>query len=142
MSARGRVAAAALEMVGARYRLQGRDPAFGLDCVGLAGLALRAAGCRDEIPGGYALRGGTASAMLALVDRQALIRVDRALPGDLMLFAAGPAQFHLAIKTVRGFVHADAMLRRVVERPGDAPWPMIAAWMPADEFIPIETGDA
>ena len=128
MSARDRIAAAALAVVGTRYRVQGRDPAYGLDCVGLAGLALRAGGCADAVPGDYALRGGTAAVVLALIDRDALRRVDEALAGDLMLFAAGPGQFHVAIRTAGGFVHADAMLRRVVERPGDAPWPMIAAW--------------
>ena len=27
-----------------------------------------------------------------------------------------------------GFVHADAQLRRVVERPGEPPWPVIGIW--------------
>ncbi|WP_443024433.1 peptidoglycan endopeptidase [Sphingomonas sp. Leaf357] len=125
--------AAAQGAVGAKFRLHGRDPAFGLDCVGLAGLAMRAAGCAGEIPGGYALRGGSAVDVVTLIDARALVRVDVPLPGDLMLFAAGPAQFHLAIKSAGGFVHADAMLRRVVERPDPAPWPLVAAWGVAEE---------
>lgn len=133
MSARDKSVAAARGALGAKFRLHGREPAFGLDCVGLAGLALRAAGCEDDIPGGYALRGGTASDMCALIDRQMLMRTDTPLPGDLMLFAVGPMQFHIAIMTPGGFVHADAMLRRVVERPGRAPWPLIAAWMLIDD---------
>lgn len=132
MSGREKSVAAARGAVGAKFRLHGRDPAFGLDCVGLAGLAMRAAGCDGEIPGGYALRGGMADAFVALIDRDKLMRVDVPLPGDLMLFAVGPAQFHLAIKSVGGFVHADAMLRRVVERPDPAPWPLVAAWGVAD----------
>jgi cell wall-associated NlpC family hydrolase len=133
MSARAKAVAAARGAVGAKYRLHGRDPSYGLDCVGLAGLALRAAGCADDIPGGYALRGGTAEDMLALIDRGAMVRVRDPMPGDLLLFAVGPAQFHLAIKSEAGIYHADAMLRRVVERPGAPPWPLVAAWAVIDE---------
>ena len=133
MSARARAVAAARGAVGARYRLHGRDPRFGLDCVGLVGLALRAGGCTDPIPAGYALRGGTAGGMLDLIDRAALRRTDRPQPGDLLLFAVGPAQFHLAIKSADGIYHADALLRRVVERPGVPPWPLLAAWALIDD---------
>ena len=34
------IAAAARALVGVPFRLQGRDPALGLDCVGLVGAAL------------------------------------------------------------------------------------------------------
>ncbi|MDO7843753.1 peptidoglycan endopeptidase [Sphingomonas immobilis] len=111
--------------MGARFRFQGRDPAFGLDCVGLAGLAMRAAGCRAAIPDGYALRGGDPA---VAIDATGLMRVAAPVPGDLLLFMAGAGQFHLAVMVPGGIVHADAMLRRVVERPGDAPWPLVAAW--------------
>lgn len=46
----------------------------------------------------------------------------------MLLMAAGPGQLHLGIRTVGGFVHADAGLRRVVERPGMPPWPLIGVW--------------
>jgi hypothetical protein len=42
-----------------------------------------------------------------------------------MLMRTGPAQLHLAIRTWRGFVHADAALRRVVERPGAPEWEVL-----------------
>ena len=133
MSARAKAVAAAHGLVGTRYRLHGRDPQFGLDCVGLAGIALRAAGCKDEIPLGYALRGGVSDAILLLIDRSSLVRTDRPMPGDLLLFAVGPVQFHIAIKSATGIYHADAMLRRVVERIGALPWPLIAAWALIDD---------
>ena len=38
------IAAAARALVGVPFRLQGRDPVLGLDCVGLVGAAMRAAG--------------------------------------------------------------------------------------------------
>lgn len=105
-------------MVGARFRLHGRDPASGLDCVGLAALAFG----RDA-PTGYALRGGDAEAVAASLDAM-LVRADGAAAGDLLLLRTGPGQLHLAIRTEGGFVHADAGLRRVVERPGAPPWPV------------------
>jgi hypothetical protein len=40
----------------------------------------------------------------------------------------GAAQFHLAVATGPTFVHADARLRRVVERPWPLPWPVEGVW--------------
>jgi len=125
MTGRAGAIAAARGAVGVRFRLHGREPAFGLDCVGLAAVAARAAGFTGAIPADYAIRGADPS---AAIDATALVRVAPPAPGDLLLFAAGPAQFHLAILVAGGIVHADAMLRRVVERPGPLPWPLIAAW--------------
>lgn len=128
MSAAERAIAAARSAIGARFRLHGRDPAFGLDCVGLAGLAARAAGFRGEIPSGYALRGGSAAAIAAAFSAAGLVASDAPGPGALALFKTGPGQFHLAVLVPGGIVHADAMLRRVVERPGSPPWPMLGCW--------------
>ena len=116
------VAEAALRAVGTRFRVQGRG-AEGLDCVGLVALALRAGGYAGAVPSGYSLRGGD----WGLLDRL-LVRVVEAEPGDVLVMAVGPGQIHLGIRTVGGFVHADAGLRRVVERPGMPPWPLIGVW--------------
>ena len=43
------IAAAARALVGVPFRLQGRDPALGLDCVGLVGAAMRAAARRATL---------------------------------------------------------------------------------------------
>jgi cell wall-associated NlpC family hydrolase len=133
MSWRERAVAAAAAAVGTRFRLHGRDPQYGLDCVGLAGLAMRAAGFEGNIPCGYALRGGVAADFVALIDGEPLVRTARPEPGDVMLFAIDAMQFHVAVLTPGGFTHADAMLGRVVERPGPPPWPMIAAWTLIDD---------
>ena len=116
------VAEAALRAVGTRFRLHGRG-AEGLDCVGLVALALRAGGYAGAVPSGYSLRGGD----WGLLDRL-LVRVVEAEPGDVLVMAVGPGQIHLGIRTAGGFVHADAGLRRVVERPGMPPWPLIGVW--------------
>ena len=122
------VAEAARALVGARFRLHGRDPRFGLDCVGVAACALRGGGHAGLVPEGYALRGGSAEGWAARLDAAGLARVDEGAPGDVVLLATGPGQFHLAVLTAQGFVHADAGLRRVVEVPGRPGWPVIGAW--------------
>lgn len=121
-----RVAEAARALIGTRFQAQGRG-ADGVDCVGLAAAALRAGGYAGPVPRGYRLRGGDPAAVTALLDAE-LARSDGAGAGDLLLCASGPGQLHLAIRVAGGIVHADAGLGRVVERPGDAPWPVIGAW--------------
>ena len=127
MSAGERAAAAAQAAVGARFRLHGREPGTGLDCVGLAALAMAAGGRTGAVPTGYRLRGGDARAVRGMVG-EGLVASDGSRAGDLLLFAAGPGQLHLAVRTEGGLVHADAGLGRVVERPGADPWPLLAAW--------------
>ncbi len=112
--------------VGARFRLHGRDLAEGLDCVGLAAWALE----MDGVPTGYGLR--ATPDVAAMLAGAGLLRVDAARAGDLLLCAAGPGLLHLAVLVPGGLVHADAGARRVVERPGEAPWPVLSAWRRAD----------
>ena len=122
------VAAAARELVGMSFRLHGRDPASGLDCVGVVAVSLAGAGWRGPVPSGYPLRGGDVDRIAALLDRL-LPRVKAwRRAGDIVLAVPGPGQFHLLALTDGGFVHADAGLRRVVERPGPPPWPIAASW--------------
>lgn len=125
------IVAAARGAVGARFRLHGRDPASGLDCVGLVAHAC-AGGAARAVASGYPLRGGTPAAIGDQLRAHGLAPVADAAPGDVLLFAAGPAQLHLAIATDIGCVHADAALRRVVERPGPAPWPLLGVWRLTD----------
>lgn len=109
--------------IGARFRLHGRRADDGLDCVGLAGLAYGV-----EAPRGYSLRSGDARAVAAGVAAAGLVRVTDRRAGDLVLFRAGPGQLHLGIDGGESVIHADASLRRVVERPGAAPWPELMRW--------------
>ncbi len=120
------VAAAALTLVGAPFRLHGRDTVHGLDCIGVIAAALRAAGWRGEVPTGYALRGGESGAVAARFDA-VLARGDGTV-GDVLLFRVGPGQLHGAVRVAGGIVHADASLRRVVMRPGEPAWVPIGAW--------------
>ena len=122
-----RVAAAALGLVDVRFRPHGRDPRFGLDCVGLAACALRAGRYRGTVPDDYALRSGDPERARKLIDALGLAQGIGG-PGELLLCASAAGQLHLAISTECGLVHADALLRRVVARPGEAPWPVLGRW--------------
>lgn len=117
----------ALALVGIPFRPQGRDSAHGLDCVGLCMLAydLRPAAARDD----YRLRGDHRHEVETAILRQfrRLPRA-RARPGDLILMMPAHDQLHLGILTARGFVHADAQLRRVVETPGAPGWPVAGTY--------------
>jgi murein DD-endopeptidase / murein LD-carboxypeptidase len=117
------VEAAALALVGAPFRLHGRDPATGLDCVGVIALATE-----RPAPTGYALRGADPARVRGLIEAAGLRAVPDAAPGDVMLMRTGPAQLHLGVLTARGLVHADAGLRRVVERPGRPDWEVVGQW--------------
>ena len=115
----------ARDLIGMPFRLHGRDPATGLDCVGVAALVF---GVRD-VPRGYSVRTADEAGVAAFIDRAGLTRVRRGpVVGDLVLAKSGPAQCHLVVMTDAGFVHADAGIGRVVETPGPLPWPVIAIW--------------
>jgi len=125
------IVAAARGLVGAPFRLHGRDPAMGLDCVGVVALALVAAGCRGvarAVPDGYRLRGGALALHEARLRAAGLVRAGGQRPGDVLLVEAGVAQFHLMIATGDGHVHAHAGLGRVVDMPGPSPWPVLGRW--------------
>ncbi len=112
-------------LVGAPFRLHGRDPITGLDCVGVAALVFGV----DEVPRGYSVRTADGAGVAALVDAAGLSRKARPpAAGNLVLVQAGPAQCHLVVMTAHGFVHADAAIGRVVETPGALPWPILAIW--------------
>ncbi len=113
------------DLIDVPFRLHGRDPDTGLDCVGVAALVF---GVRD-VPRGYSVRTADGAGVAALIDHAGLTRVRRVpVTGDLVLVKSGPAQCHLVVMTARGFVHADAGIGRVVETPGPLLWPVISVW--------------
>jgi hypothetical protein len=129
MSMRGnRIARRARSLVGVRFRPQGRDPVLGLDCIGAAAAAAQVPAQR--VPRGYALRGQHLAAIEQGLSELGWrpVPADQAAAGDVLVCEAGPAQFHLIVRAWDSFVHADAGLRRVVERPLPAPWPVAGAW--------------
>ena len=117
------VAARARALVGTRFRAQGRGR-DGLDCVGLVAAALG----RGDVRRDYDLRGGCLARLEAELRGAGLVPGQGLAAGDVVVMRAGPGQLHLGVWTGGGLVHADAGLRRVVERPGEVPWPVVSTW--------------
>lgn len=117
------IAARALALVGTRFRLHGRDPATGLDCIGLVSAS-------TGVPArtGYSLRGGDPREVETALRAAGFFRVAAAMPGDVVLSRPGPGQLHMGVSSATGVVHADATLRRVVERPGAPEGEILGIW--------------
>lgn len=114
----------ARSLLGVRFRLHGRDPAYGVDCVGLVALATQTAA-----PNGYRRRDCDDQRWCAELDCHFRRRTSAvAAAGDIVLLAPAPTQRHLGIWSGTGMIHADSGLGYVVETPGAPRWPIIAIW--------------
>ena len=127
------IAARACAVVGTRFRPQGRTAREGVDCVGVAAFACDIPS--ERVPRNYALRGEALEEIERQLRDLGCRRVEGHVLelGDIALCRPGPAQYHMVIITPFGFVHADAGLRRVVERPYPIPWTLLSAWRLAEE---------
>jgi len=119
----------ARDLIGTRFVAQGRDPAIGLDCVGLTLLAydIEVVGVSDD----YRLCGAHRDTILRST-KAGFRRVPRPQrrAGDLLVLQPGTAQWHLAVWTGAGLIHADIVCRKIVERPGPSDWPIAAVLRP------------
>lgn len=124
------LALAASQFVGIKFRLNGRDPGTGLDCVGLVFASLKAIGRNPSLPRGYSLRNSRIDHWLGCASSSGFERVaDETAPGDVMLIAPAPGQHHLCITENAGtIIHAHAGLRRVVRQPWHADTDEIMRW--------------
>ncbi|MCX7865100.1 MAG: hypothetical protein N2423_08725, partial [Novosphingobium sp.] len=112
------------------FRLHGRDPATGLDCLGVLSQAMAAIGRPVRLPSGYRLRSHTPSGLDDWAKRCGFEPVSPpSKPGDVMMVCCAPCQPHLLV-IVDGdrFVHAHAGLKRVVIEPCPVTWPIIGHW--------------
>lgn len=125
------LAAAAMGMVGTRFRLHGRSMETGLDCVGLVAVAMKNAGYAPHPPQGYSLRSVSVAQWLGHAKQSGLIPVTA--NGDVVLCMANPVQPHLLIAAPGGFVHAHAGLGRVTFMPELLPWPIAVQWQLANK---------
>lgn len=131
MTAQGSALAGAAErFVGVPFKLRGRDPCVGLDCLGLVLASLAAIGRRGAAAPNYGWRNLDAGAFLPLAASFGLVDArEAAQPGDILLLQPGPAQQHLAIIAhCGGMIHAHAALRRVVLTPAPPLWPLLRRW--------------
>jgi hypothetical protein len=124
------LARAAEGYLGASFRLHGRDPLTGFDCLGLVLFALAEIGRPVHLVLGYGLRNLEPERFLRLPEAAGFAETDTPLEaGDVLLLEAGPAQLHIALVGVDGgIVHAHAGLGRVVHTPFPLPWPVIGHW--------------
>ena len=126
--------ARARDLVGTRFVAQGRDPAIGLDCVGLALLAYAVDAAR--VSDDYRLSGSHRGAILEFAKaRFRRVPRPRRRLRNLLLLRPGATQWHLAIWTGDGLIHADIASRRIVERPGPVEWPVIAVLRPRSRTL-------
>ena len=130
MTSGAALAEAAATLVGARFRMHGRDPATGLDCVGVLAVALAKVGHSASIPISYALKMRELEAFTSLAGGCGFVTADdETAPGDVLLFHVGPCQYHLAIAASDGgFIHAHAGLRRVIHSVRLPDWPVEHHW--------------
>lgn len=130
------LAAKALTLVGTPFRLHGRDPATGLDCVGVLAAALKTCGTAPHLPNGYVLRNRKLPELDKYVVGNGLVTASGpVIAGDVVLVRAGPCQFHLLIAVGSDhFVHAHAGLRRVICGELAADWPILRHWRMATEI--------
>jgi hypothetical protein len=129
------LADAAFRLEGTRFRLQGRDPATGLDCIGVLAAALASIGRMAPLPKTYRLRTSTPGNIDAMAGYCGLRpTAGEAREGDVLLVRVSACQFHLLIALgSAAFVHAHAGLRRVVRHDGPIAWPVIGHWHLPDE---------
>ncbi len=125
------LATAAEALVGTRFRLHGRDPASGLDCIGVFAAAMAGIGRPLAVPNGYAMRLRDIAEFRPLAPTFGFEEITGAVrPGDVLMFAVGPVQFHLGImgRSSGGLVHAHAGLRRVVIGSAGSDWRPAGHW--------------
>jgi cell wall-associated NlpC family hydrolase len=124
------LAGAAADLVGTTFRLHGRDPATGLDCVGLVCAALATIGAKPVAPRGYSLRNLAVDQWLYLAEQSGLVPSSGLIrSGDVLLVALGACQHHLAIaENADSIIHAHAGLRKVVRQRRAPDWRICSKW--------------
>lgn len=125
------LAAAAESLVGSPFRLHGRDPGTGLDCIGLLFASLRIIGLSPAFPTGYRIRTSDYPSLPSLAAVHGFIAAESSVvPGDVLFVRPGPAQLHLVIAGTRrgSLVEAHAGVGRVISRAGPPIEPIIQHW--------------
>jgi len=130
MTGGGALAQAAARLIGCPFRLHGRDPMTGLDCVGLVVAALTATGARPLAPTGYSLRNLSVDQWLHFAARSGLVPSPGPIQtDDVLLIALSRCQHHLAIAADgANVIHAHAGIRQVVHQHLEPTWQVCAKW--------------
>ena len=128
------LAEAAAGLVGCPFRLHGRDPATGVDCLGLVLVALVACGRSAAFTGDSSLRMRSVAGLVHNAPALGFAEVaGKWRAGDIILFSPGQQQHHLAIANGSGsIIHAHAGLGRVACAPPPTEWQAIGHWRLTD----------
>jgi hypothetical protein len=123
-------AQAAETLLGCPFRLHGRDPLSGLDCVGVVMASLQLIGSNPADAVGYGFRNRDYRPYLKLIGTAGFSPHCGPLKtGDLLATVPGPAQLHLlTCATDGGLIHAHAGLGRVVKSPFPITDPLVGQW--------------
>jgi len=125
------LAAAASGLSGCRFRLHGRNPETGLDCIGLLQAAMVAAGGKLLLPNGYTLRQRKAPDLAGIARSMGFqpVGIGTIRAGDVIVLRPSVCQVHLALAIDdRHVVHAHAGLGKAVISPAPLPWPVLSQW--------------
>lgn len=124
------LAEAAQALIGTPFRLRGREPETGLDCIGLVSIALKRIARQTPTLPHYEMRNLDLGRFSSLLDQVGLTpSASPSCAGNILLLRPSTAQFHLAIVGPSGLlIHAHAGLGRVVASPAPLPWPILATW--------------
>jgi murein DD-endopeptidase / murein LD-carboxypeptidase len=109
--------AAARLCLGARFRLQGRQPETGLDCIGLIIWSAKRAGLVVPDAQDYLLSDNPARLDAGLLAAP-IVPIDPATiaAGDIVRLLSNGQPLHLAICGSESLIHADIKCRKVVEQ--------------------------
>lgn len=130
-----KLAQAAEKLAGVPFKLHGRDPETGLDCIGLLEAAFRACGMPAALPTGYSLRTGRWQYLERIASQLGFQPCNLPLSsGDICLLRPSPMQMHFGIigTAPATMVEAHAGLRKVVISP--APDVLALQWRLASEL--------
>ncbi|GAB5348910.1 NlpC/P60 family protein [Alteriqipengyuania sp. 357] len=124
------LASTASDLVGTPFRLQGRDPAHGLDCIGLVLACLDAVGAGIALPADYRPHRRRLALPADALRAAGLCEARGArTAGDILILRPAPAQVHAAVAVGGGdIVHAHAGLGRVVLSPLPDSWAVLSHW--------------
>lgn len=124
------LAGAAQTLVGSPFRLHGRDPVTGIDCIGLVACAMSI--LERPVPPipHYALRNLAITPFKGLFAEAGFVAASGKLQaGDLLLLKPSPGQFHLAIAADDArLIQAHAGIGRVVISPAPALADVFGHW--------------
>ena len=117
MSASAKFVAAVEALIGTPFLHQGREPAIGLDCVGVPMAAAEAVGHRLLVPeGGYSLhpQEDKLTAGLWVVAKPVGGGIEEAKPGDILQITAGRQACHCGVYVgANVMVHANRRAKKV-----------------------------